>query len=423
LPLRTALTALALDTDARLLPGRKLAASAIAALPEPIATQDLLHLYTQPGTPAELQKHVAAELAKRKVGSEYLVDALLEDYDFLDARPSPPLAAIVPGLITNHETRAVPRLVDRLFDPDTEPDELTLVVNALATLAGAEANPALAKFLALYHADSSLADAPGSLIAAAQALSAHAGASETALLQKVAHDPATRDGLRAGILPLMAAATVATEPQATTPQAAPAQAEAALPETLSDADIQRVFVAHADDLRQCVLAELARNPSLRALRMAFVISSDGWLTGLQVLPNRPELVGCLKPKLSATRFPRFQHGRRLANYTIAVRPEASLTPGASLMARESTASFWKLAETRATGKPKPKNRAPWWRNQNPLYVTVDDTPKPAATSNEPTVAPAQHDAEPGKLAPPNAQGAPPETKDAPPDAWWLPARP
>jgi hypothetical protein len=348
-----------------------------------------------------------------------LVDALLEDYDFLDGRPSPPLAAIVPGLVANHETRAVPRLVDRLFDPDTEPDELTLIVNALATLAGAEANPALAKFLALYHADSSLADDPSALIAAAQALSTHAGTSESALLASVARDPATRDGLRAGLLPLMASEAVTPEPSAPSAEAAPAAPEEALPEMLSEADIQRVFVANADDLRQCVLSELARNPGLRALRMAFVITSDGWLTGLQVLPNRPELVSCLKPKLSATRFPRFRHGRRLANYTIAVRPEASLTPGASLMARESTASFWQLAESRAAGKPKLKGRTPWWRNQNPLYVTVDEAPKPTAAA-ESNTAPATA---PKPAAPSNARGPNPDAKEAPPDAWWLPARP
>lgn len=415
LPLRAALTEIALDTDARLLPGRKLAASALGALPDPEATQDLLQLYKQSSAPAELRRHVADVLATRRTGTAYLVDALLEDYDFLDARSAPPLAAIVPALISNRETRALPRLVDRLFDPDTRSDELTLLVDAIAALGSpSEFGPPLSQFLALYHADSSLAAAPEALIAAARVLARSGVPAYLTAVEQYAHAPATTAGLRAGLVQLTAASKPAPSAAAQAEAPAPAAPEVALPETLSDAQIQRTFVERADDLRTCVLAELARNPSLRALRLAVVITHDGRLTGVQVLPDRPELVGCLKPKLLATRFPPFRRGRRLANYTIAVHPNRSLTPGASLLANDRPQNFWRLAELRgraAAAVDRAPRQPAWWRNQNPLFVSVD-TPTP--TNTETTAAPAK---------PPTETGAQAKPKEEPaPDAWWLPSQ-
>ena len=415
LPLRAALTEIALDTDARLLPGRKLAASALGALPDPEATQDLLQLYKQSSAPAELRKHVAEVLATRRAGTAYLVDALLEDYDFLDGRSSPPLAAVVPALIANKETRALPRLADRLFDPDTRSDELTLLVDAIATLGSpSEFGPPLSQFLALYHADSSLAAAPEALIAAARALARSGVPAYAAAVEQLAHAPATTAGLRAGLVPLTAASkpAPAAEAQATS---APAASQEVLPETLSDAQIQQTFVERADDLRTCVLAELARNPSLRALRLAVVITHEGRLTGVQVLPDRPELVACLKPKLLATRFPQFRQGRKLANYTIAVHPNRSLLPGGSLLANDRPQNFWRLAELRgraAAAVDRVPGKNAWWRNQNPLFVSVD-TPTPT-TSTETTPPPAKTPTETGAQPKPNEEPAP--------DAWWTPAQ-
>ncbi|HTU59708.1 MAG TPA: PQQ-binding-like beta-propeller repeat protein, partial [Polyangiales bacterium] len=268
--LQSELRALALDTDARLLPSRKLAVSALAASTEPSASRDLLDVYTQPSAPRELQSHVARVLAVRERGSEHLVEALSGDYNFLTGTPAPPLAAIVPGLVKNNEQRAVPRLIDRLFDPDTRLPELQLLVDAIAKLGGAQAKKPLAEFLALYHADSSLADDVSSLLTAAKAL-APAAAQATAaaprrpepelqLLEAISKDPSTLAPVKDGLVSLLATSAPAPQPEAVASQdEAEPEPEAPVLERLNDATISSVFSAHAGELRECIAAELSRN--------------------------------------------------------------------------------------------------------------------------------------------------------------------
>jgi outer membrane protein assembly factor BamB len=405
-PLRRSLAEIALDTDARLLPGRRLAVAALGALPDPEATEDLLQLYAQAGVPEALRARVAEVLAQRRAGREFLVDALLADYDFLDDRSPPPLAAIVPGLVALHETRALPRLVERLFDPDTRLSELPIVVTAIATLGGPSALPALAEFLAMYHADSSLAAAPDALSAAARALWASSVPAHRALVASVARDPATLDDARAELTALLNPETTNSAPLAQAEPETP-KPEAALPITLSDEAIARTFVEHADDLRGCVLSELASNPALRAVRLAFVINGNGSLSGLQVLPDHAELVACLKPKLLAAHFPAFGRARRLANYTIAVHPDArSFERPNDNAAGEN---FWHFAQLRAAGVGR--TGKPWWRNRNPLFVSVESEPAPSPSASQ------------AKQPTGESTGtAPAGRAAAPADAWWLPAR-
>jgi outer membrane protein assembly factor BamB len=408
-PLRNALAEIALDTDARLLPGRLLAVSALAALQDPLATSDLLHIYTQAGAPPALRERIAAVLPTRRVGTEYLIDALLDDYDFLEDRSAPPLAAIVPSLVAAHETRAVPRLVERLFDPDTRLPELEGLVDAIAQLGDESASQPLARFLAMYHADSSLAAEPASLVAAARALLARGG-SHAELVQAVARASITLPALRATLAELLSTPAAPDAPQLAAAAAAPIAAAAA-PELLSDAAVKRVFADHADDLRMCILSELARNPSLRLLRLSFVVKSDGGLDGLQVLPDHAELVQCLKSRFAGLRFPAFQGGRRLASYSVAVHSDAVSAALAQPRAAGAEQPFWRLSELRAGPTAPVPNVAPWWENRNPLFVAVDDALTPSAA---PVTDP------PSSTQKPDAGAAKQPEENAPPDKWWLP---
>jgi hypothetical protein len=412
--LRSALMEIALDTDARLLPARSIAVTSLAALPEPAITQDLLRIYTQPGVPLPLRERIAAVLPTRKLGSEFLVDALLEDYDFLEDRAAPPLAAIVPALVATHETRAVPRLVERLFDPDTRLDELLSLVDAIASLGDASAAEPLARFLAMYHADSALSDDPAALLAAARALRARGGAANDKLLQAVAGDTSTLPALRANLAELNAPKVAAL---AAPPTAAPAanEAQADLPEMLSDEAVQRALSEHADDLRTCAIEELARDPNLHALRLSFVVKNDGSFSGLAVLPEHAPLLQCLRGRLTTLRFPAFRAGRRLASYTVAVHPNADL----GLPANDATAArpFWKLSEMRAGPGAKVPSLAPWWQDQNPLFVAVEDAPRIALPSSSVPSTPAAS----GPKKPAAAATEPkPPAQPVNEDAWWLP---
>ena len=404
-PLRNALAEIASDTDARLLPGRLLAVAALAAQEDPAATSDLLHIYAQTGAPTALRDRIAALMPSRKLGTEYWLDALLEHYDFLEDRSSPPLAAIVPGLLAARETRAVPRLVDRLFDPETRLDELEGLVNAIAELGDQSASQPLAKFLAMYHADTAFAEQPAPLLAAARALLKRGGA-QAELVQQLVQAPITLPGLRTSLSELAATPT----PTSQAPASAAPLATAPLPAMLDDAAVKRTMAEHAEDLRVCILSELARNPSLRQVRLSFVVKKGGDFAGLQVLPDHPELQQCLKSRFAVLRFPAFESGRRLASYTVAVHSDAVTAALAQPTAAEQP--FWKLAERRAGPWPALPAGPAWWQNQNPLFVTVDDT----LTPNTAPATPAARAASP---APPPASRPPVEP--AAQDKWWLPA--
>jgi hypothetical protein len=428
------LRALALDTDARLLPSRKLAVSALAASAEPSASRDLLEVYTQPSAPKELQNHVARVLAERRTGSEHLVAALAGDYNFLTGAPAPPLAAIVPGLVTNNEQRAVPRLVDRLFDADTRLSELRMLVDAIAKLGGRDAKKPLAEFLALYHADSSLNDDVSSLLAAAAALVPEArpaatpaaapapARSELAILENISKDPATLLAVKDGLAALLA--TLATPPAQPT-QAAAAQAEAEpqpevhVLERLNDTTISSVFSEHASELRECVAAELARNAGLRALRFHFIVESSGKLSRFAVWPKRAELLECLQPKIEQLQFPAFARGRRLASYTLVLRSDAKRDEKQA--PQEDTKPFWFVAQLRGVGAPADTERAPWWQNQNPLFVSVEEPSKPTEQADA-KQAPEASQPKPSPAAGSDGAETPaPAAEDKPAaDQWWLP---
>jgi hypothetical protein len=443
--LQRELRVLALDTDARLLPSRKLAVSALAASAEPSATRDLLDVYIQPSAPKELQSHVARVLALRTAGSEHLVEALSGDYNFLSGEPPPPLAAIVPGLVKNNEQRAVPRLIDRLFDPDTRLPELNLLVDAIAKLGGASAKKPLAEFLALYHADSSLGDDVSSLLAAAKALArearptearptdarpteAQVGAAqppepELTLLESISKDPSTLAPVKDGLVSLLATSAPAPVPEAVASQDERApEPEAPVLERLNDATISSVFSAHAGELRECIAAELSRNAGLRALRFHFIVESSGKLSRFAVWPKRAELLECLQPKIEQLQFPAFARGRRLASYTFALRSDASRDEAE---VQEGAKPFWFVAQLRGVGVPAASDRAPWWQNQNPLYVSVEEPSKPADQADakqapvesqpKPALPAAESDKRPEPPAP-----VPVENKPAN-DQWWVPA--
>jgi hypothetical protein len=344
--------------------------------------------------------------------------------------PPPPLAAIVPGLVTNNEQRAVPRLVDRLFDPDTRLTELHLLVEAISKLGGREAKKPLAEFLALYHADSSLTDDASALLAAAQALVPEAPAAaqkphpEWLALEALSKDPSTLPALKDRLVSLLATAAPAPEQAVAEAEPAPEpEREQPIKERLSDATISNVFSAHAGELHECIAAELARNAGLRALRFHFVIESTGKPSRFSVWPQRAELIECLQPKLDQLQFPAFTRGRRLASYTLALRGDATRDEDAS--APENSKPFWFVAQLRGVGVQTPADRAPWWKNQNPLFVSVEEPTKPAAQI-EAKQAPVESQTKPAPAAA-GSDGKPPSEPPAPKsedkpaaDQWWLP---
>jgi hypothetical protein len=210
------------------------------------------------------------------------------------------------------------------------------------------------------------------------------------------------------------------QPPAAEATAAPAAAVAettlaSLPERLSDEALQRPFVEHADDLRACTLEELTRNPNLRSLRLSFVVQSDGGFSGLSVLPDHAELRRCLQTRLGAMRFPAFRGTRRLASYSVAVHANTDLALAQPTEAGTERA-FWKLAEWRAGPITTLPSAAPWWQDENPLFVAVDTAAKAGPATDATPVEPAAGPPKPARAASEAKPSEPPAE-----DAWWLPA--
>ena len=197
---------------------------------------------------------------------------------------------------------------------------------------------------------------------------------------------------------------------------------------MSDEDIASTFAAHAAELRECISAELAHNPSLRALRFNFVVDRQGALSRLEVWPKREQLASCLTPKLLAARFPAFVRGPRMASYTLQLQAQSA--------AKENTEDktepqpFWFQAQLRAGGATTDPKRVPWWRDQNPLFVAVDEPVSAPATAPSASADDAQPEPSPGARAQDAQQRAimkraeeqRREPATPPSDSWWVPAQ-
>jgi hypothetical protein len=374
--LQASLRRVAEDTDARLLPARLLAVDELAALDAPSASGDLLAVYSAPNTPSGLRDRIAKRLRERTRGAEYLVAALAQHEDFIEERPAPPLRAIVPGLVTQHATHAVPGLVSQLFDPDTSVSDLEMVVSAIDALSGDEGREPLRRFFAMYRADSALAGDPTALLLSAQVLLARNDAPGRALIEAARDNAATSASLREQLAALLQPIAAAPGPVAEEVATAPVRAAAPVP-----IDLRTLLDAARPQLAPCVDAAQARSPKLSSVRLWFVAHPDGSVRDVHVTPIDKQLASCLGGKLAELRLP--SDRKQLVSYQLTVRP-----PAGSESADDSipaNAEFWSQAERRAAKHARTPQTPPWWLDQNPLFVLLDETGAPRNTPAQPSV--------------------------------------
>jgi outer membrane protein assembly factor BamB len=416
-PLREALFRMALDPDNRLVAARVYAIEQLARMPDPEVTRDLLDLYTDPTLAPYLRKRILRALRERKSGSNYLIDALLERYDFVAGTETPPLSAIVPAVVALGERRALPHLLRHLGDHETPAAELPAVVEGIAALGDRKAAAALLSFVRLYRADSSFRGAVAPLLLAARGVLRHGGEAGRELLSRIAGQRGTLPGLSAGIRKLLE-----KERQGKTDAAfrVGEKAKAPLPERLGQREIRAAISGHIDGLRACIIEELGRNASVRLVRLAFVIDNDGRPHGLRFVPGTPEFVDCMAPRVRRIRFPRFRAARQLGSYTIYLKKQPAgagggeAAPGragglpspyhAERTAATTREPFWAAAKRRAEqeGREAPAAARPWWmRPGRAARAGGETTPGGREAGAAPSVAPA--------------------SETVVEDTWWLPA--
>ena len=417
-PLRQSLNEMVVDPDNRLVAARAYAIERLAAIEDEEITRDLLDLYQQQSMPGALKEAIRESLRTRRSGAQFLMEALARRYDYLEDTQAPPLEAIVPALLEMEHAEAVPQLIHHMMDHETPARVLPDVVRAVVRLGGEDAVPALRTFLVLYHADSEFqgpvadqapeeeggqpisADPEARALAfAAEGIFEHGGVEGRELLASLSVETArTHEPIAAYIQGLYQSEREAEERRAQEEEAAAqaalaeaaAEAEAALPNRLSQEQVNQTFAANADSIRECVAGELERNPRLNQVRLVFILSSDGQASELTVAPNSDPLVECMRGQVADIEFPRFRQRRMRANFVVSIRGGTEEVEGGqpAVQPLPEDAPWWAWSQRRAAlrgvAEQVPAEVEPWWAER-----------EPPAEEPEPVFAVETHECPPG----------------------------
>ncbi len=208
-----ALVSIARDRDARFDRVKELAVNALAKLPGPEVTSQLLAVLADNRAPQRLKDTVVDLLvARRDPGSLPVLTAQLAVHTDYLAQTEPdalgPVAKAIAGLEgltldVKAVTAALAALQRHLDAPSTATPELVQVVAAMAAIGGnaqgSVARLALASHLLLYHADDDLGADVTWQKAIALAIEQKGGPEGRELLRQVAADPRTRTSLAESI--------------------------------------------------------------------------------------------------------------------------------------------------------------------------------------------------------------------------------
>lgn len=420
--LLSSLAEIAGDPDNRLVPARAFAIERLASLEAPEASAVLLDLYAQRSVPSALRETLTEALRRRTFGTEHVVAALRQRFDYLDERPGPALELLVPALLEQRRADSVAGLLGHMLDHETPVGVLPLVVRGVVELGDSSIVPALEGFVVMYHADSTFAEDAESLIVAAEGIYRHGGEEGRARLSALAAEPRTLEGLATGIRELFDRETRAVEARARAAAEAEARAAeeaaraelASRPMRLSQAQINAVFAEQAEALRACFQQELENDPSFSQLRVVFILESDGAPTSVQYAPASEPLVACLSALVDGLRFPPFRQRRQRASFTVTLRGETATTE-----ARPVDRFWWSRAQRRAGEGDI--GRAWWEVRQAPRQAPTQ--PNQPAQASQPT---GPWWLEGGEQPPPSSGGESPPSEPAPaaPEGgtpWWLPS--
>lgn len=445
--LRAGLAEIIADPDNRLVQARIFAVQQLAGSADPETTRDLLDLYDNDRLPEVMRKAVADGLRSRKIGSEYLIEALSQHYDFLDGTRPPRLSVIATALGKMGARRAVGPLFSHLFDPNTPLQDLAPIVSAIAALGNSASIGQLRDFLLTYRADSSFQGAPQALNQAAESVFLRGQESDRVLLAKLAQDPRTFSSL---------AATIDRLVQQPKPKKVIAMASAhgnpsILPKRLDPGQVDAIFNTHLDALRPCIVAEVNHNPKTSQVRVAFIVKRDGTAYGIKSLPDNPALAQCLMSNIAAWRFPGFSEQRQMVSYILpipsdptdktGIAPDGAGDESISVKTWRTVARpwwSWYAAQDNPYYRPAPAQK-PWWMASSSQPADSSETPwwLPAVKNKKGDTAlsrkiltspPAETKKGPQPPAKPSAQPTRSSDSSTPPVAdtpsevpWWLPA--
>ena len=199
------LLAAAQNTDARLVPGRAFAVSALAAQPDDAVTGHIFALCDDGTLPQPLRDAACEALGTRDAGNTAVLRALGRHASFLEGTSAPPVGALATAAARMGERGAVPLLVGHLGDPDTPLTSIPALAAGLASLGDRSAVEPLRDFLWLYHADGEEAPLAAALGAVARAVVALDGPPGREAVQEILAAPFTSGTVRAALTEALAA--------------------------------------------------------------------------------------------------------------------------------------------------------------------------------------------------------------------------
>jgi hypothetical protein len=204
-----ALVSIARDHDARFDRVKELAVTALAKLPGPEVTKELLGVLADNRAPQRVKDVVVDMLITRKdPASLPVLTAQLGAHTDYIAKTEPqalgPVAKAISGLggaklDKQVVAAALVALQSHLDAPTTQVADLVLVIDAMAAIGGGSERAALGSHLLLYHADDELGADAAWAKSIVHALDDHGGPGERELLRQVAEDPRTKPTLVSAI--------------------------------------------------------------------------------------------------------------------------------------------------------------------------------------------------------------------------------
>jgi outer membrane protein assembly factor BamB len=282
------------DTDNQAVPVRRLILSLYGRSTNPEVSRDLLALLRDPSIPDEMRNAAAQALRLRQDGATWLMQALEDHYDFLHDMPAPPIGVIAGALMNMNARSAASKLVEHLFDPATPIEDLEELVRSIVAIGDAAVVEPLQKFLRVYRADSELQTSQPVLEATAMGILVHGGEAGERFVEELAGDRFTPSVLADALRAMLDA------------HRAGAAGAASLPPALAPEEFASFMDAHRADFAPCIDDAARRRPRLDRFQVSVTLTGGGIVVDVSTEPTDNAFTSCLKPKLEALDFPRFQ---------------------------------------------------------------------------------------------------------------------
>ena len=308
------------NPDTRLVPSRTFAALLLGAVDDDQAARSLIALCSG-DAPQRVREEACETLAKRKLPSDAVVEALGRHADYLASQGAPPVAALALAALHGQDKRALPGLIAQLQDPATEEDQLPALLRALAGLGDESTATPVAAFVRLYHAETVddrfeevLAIGMDALVKLDRERARYA-------LETISNDGFARVGVRTAAQKRLQALPPA--PRAEGEEAEPAAAAAAgakpsapvdpgPPANLTAQHVDEALSPVRTQLSRCV-ADAPQHPA--SARLVIVIDGEGKVSDVRALPE--SVLSCVGPLVRGTNFPATKYGKRsVMNYSI-----------------------------------------------------------------------------------------------------------